>query len=760
MSIEPRVRSLIRWPEALLLGLLLALAGACQPDAPGPAIESAASAAPLPLPGQGDDVGKTVIYRDTWGVPHIYAPDVASGLFAMGWAQAQDRPDQTLRSLKTALGELASVVGPGAVPSDLRARMFGHLETSRDAVEALPADRRQQIEAFAAGVRAFYAAHPEDLPAWWGDRPIETAMFDAFGRFFLYNWSISEAYGDLARGGVEAGFEDDTPRASNQWAISPSRTADGHAMLVIDPHLAWWGPSRFWEVRIHAGELEGSGVGLPGSPFIGLGHNANVAWAMTTGGPDTADVYELTLDPADPGRYLVDGKSLPFTQRETRIEVAGEAPQVHVLEFSRHGPVIARRGGKAWAARIPYDATADRNLAWSHLNFARDWQGAAAATATLSMFPQNVMVADTGGNIWYQRTGRVPVRPDGPDWSRPVDGSTSATDWQGLHPASDFLQVLNPPQGYMQNNNIPPDAMVVGTLFDPGRYRDYLFASAAYGPARSGWNNQRGARALEILSSTPRMTVADAQAMLLDIKPYGVERWLEALAEALGDPAGLPADVAAAALELEEWNGELRADSTAALKYANWRFEMERTLDPAVLVAIAAAVDDHYAVVAGRAARTVQLTDAQYRQLGDTFAASVARLAQELGRSDATFGDVFRVGRDDRSWPVEGGAGPETLGLTTLRTVGYDEPNARFERWGSNGQTSTQLVVLSKPVRSYIYLPVGQSDRPDSPHYADQAEKLFSPRTIKSSWWLPEELVDHIASREVLDVSALGMPSP
>jgi acyl-homoserine-lactone acylase len=742
-------RSIIVWTFSSWL--LLGLSGCGEKQQ---AEEPSTEVAPAPaaaLPGQGEDAGRTVIYRDTWGVPHIYAPTVEAGLFAMGYAQAQDRPRQLLLNIKTALGELAEVEGPDAVGSDLRARMFGHLDTSRQAVAKLPADRRGHIEAFAAGVRAFYAEHPADLPDWWGDREIETAMIDAFGRFFLYNWSIGEAYGDLARGGIEPGFED-TPRASNQWAVAPSRTADGHAMLFIDPHLAWWGPSRFWEVRIHAGELEGSGVGLPGSPFIGLGHNANIAWAMTTGGPDTADVYELTLDPADPGRYRYDGEWRALERREARIGVAGAAEQLHMLEYSHHGPVIARRGGKAYAAKIPYDATADRNLAWSLLNFAKDWRGAEAAAATLSMFPQNVMVADTGGNVWYQRTGRVPVRPDGFDWTRPVDGSTSASEWQGLHPASDHLQILNPQQGYLQNNNIPPDAMLVGGLFDPAEHRDYLFGSAQYGPARSGWINQRGARALERLHADADLTVAEALEIVMDVKPYGVERWLAALSRSLGDPAGLPERMRLAMEELDAWNHELRADSTAALKYAYWRFELEQRVAPEDLTALRQAIDDHYAIVEDRPPRSVELTDAQSRMLADHFATALERMQTELGRLDATFGDVFRVGRDDRSWPVEGGAGAENLGLTTLRTVGYGPPNERFERWGQSGQTSTQLVVLSKPIRSWIYLPVGQSDRPDSPHYADQAEQLFSPRIIKPSWWLPEDLAPNVSSRQELAV--------
>jgi acyl-homoserine-lactone acylase len=707
---------------------------------------------PTHLPGQGADAGRTVIYRDTFGVPHIYAPTVEAGLYAMGYAQADDRPEQLLINIMMALGELASVQGEGAVEQDLRSRTFDHHGASLRAVASLPGQRRRQLEAFVSGINAFYRAHPQDVPEWWGEREVTPVMADAFGRFFLYNWSISEAYGDLQRGGIEPGF-DDTPRASNQWAVAPSRTADGHAMLLIDPHLSLWGPSRFWEVRIHAGELRGSGVSLPASPFIGLGHNEHLAWAMTTGGPDTADVYRLTLHPDDPGRYHYDDEWLEFERRDVEIAVRGGAPQTHTLEYSLHGPVIARRDGHAYAARIAYDSSTDRNQAWAELNFATDYTGAIRASETLAMFPQNIMVADTSGNIYYQRTGRVPVRPDGYDWSRPVDGSTSATQWQGIHPASDHLQVLNPPHGYMQNNNIPPDAMMVDSIFEIEDYRDYIFSSANYGPARHGWNNQRGARALELLHENDSLTIDDALAIALDIRPYGIERWLGALQRAL-DGRDLDDATAEAARELAAWNGELDVGSSAALKYAYWRLTLEESVPREAFAALRAAVDDHYAIARGAAPRVVALDDSQHSALAETFVAALERLERELGNRDAVWGDVFRVGRDDRSWPVAGG-GSEQHGLATLRTMGYGPPNERFERWGVSGQTSTQLVVLSQPIQSWIYIPVGQSDRPDSPHYRDQAEKLFSPRVMKPSWWLPEDLAPNVLSRTVLEVPDL-----
>jgi len=731
-----RRNRMVRLVSVVMLGVM-ALAG-CEAQVPPVESAEATGEPAAELPGTGTDAGRTVIYRDTYGIPHIYAPTVEAGLYAQGWAQAEDRPEQLLMNLKLAMGEFTEVAGEDGVQISLLATMFGHMRNAAASVARMSGIERRRISAFANGITDFYAAHPEDVPDWWGEASITPEMVDAFGRMFLYNWSIDEALGDLSRGGVEADFVV-AQRASNQWVVSPQRTADGHAILLIDPHLSWWGPSRFWEMRIHAGELVGSGVGLAGSPYIGLGHNANIGWAMTTGGPDTADVFALMLDPENPNRYRYDDGWREIEQHRVSLTFPDGSSRDYVWESAHHGPIVARGNGMAYAAKIAYDGSTNRNSAWEALNFAEDYRGAMAACETLSMFPQNVMVADTAGNIYYQRTGRVPVRPAGYDWSRPVDGSTSASEWQGLHAAREHLQVLNPAAGYLQNCNVPPDAMIPDSPFSLDAQPEYLFSSADHGASFDGWTNQRGARAIELLQADPDVTVAEALAYAVYVTPYGYQRWLEVLE--MSKPAPTPE-----LRELLGWDGQLTRDSRAALKYAYWRQALhDREGGPA----IRDLVDDHYAIVEQRPPRPIALTGEQLLLVADAWRAGLDRMRSELGGTSEPWGRVFRVGRDDVDWPVGGGGG-DHLGLTTLRTMGYAEPNEDQERLGTRGQTSTQVVVLSKPIRSWIYLPVGQSDRPDSAHYRDQAATVFSDRTLKPSWWTPQALKDHIASREEL----------
>jgi len=701
------------------------------------------AAAAAERPGTGPDKDKIVVYRDTWGVPHIYAPTVEGGLYAMGWAQAQDRPEEMLKNFMRAMGQSATFDGPGAVQSDLVSHLWDHYGTSKRNFLKIRPDIRRQIRAYVEGINDFYAAHPKDVPAWWGDRPVDEHMVVAFGRFFLYGWSIGQVFDDLRAGGIEPGFDDDG-RGSNQWAVSPSRSAEGAAILYIDPHLSWWGASRFWEFRIHAGEIHGSGFTLPGSPWIGLGHNADVAWAMTTGGPDTADVYELTLKEDDPSQYLYDGKWRTLARREVVIEIKGAGSKKLTLWSSHHGPIVAMRGGKAYAARMSYAEEVRVGEAWYEFNVAKDFSGAMRALSLRQLFPQNVMVADTSGNIYYQRTGRVPRRPAGYDWSKPVDGSTSATRWQGLHLAAEHVQVLNPPQGYMQNCNIPPDVMMVDSPFSPDKTLSYLYGSSG------GYTNQRGARAVQLLHADSSVTVDEALAYATDVHPYGVERWLEVLRRADAEFGQLhrdDSDYVAGIKDILSWDGELRHDSTAALKYYYWRKQLV-TDHGAEAVSYAAERIDYHLAALGKPAPEIGIGDLELQVGADSFASAMARLKSDHGSLDATYGDTFRVGRDDVSWPCGGGG---DYGLTTLRNVGYGRQRDDHTRWGNRGQTSTQIVVLSKPVRSWTYVPIGQSDRSGSKHYRDQAQKAFSPRKLKPTWWLPQDLAGHIESRTVLE---------
>ncbi len=710
------------------------------------------SAIPRGEPGARDpDAGKIVVYRDSYGIPHIFAPTMAGGLYAMGWCQAEDRLEELLKNYLRAIGEMAAAFGPDQVLNDVQSRLWRHYEIARDNYGRIQPTVRIHMEAFVRGINDYLDGHPEQVPSWWGKRKVDAYMTVAFSRHFMWGWPTGQAIAELRRAGVTPSLSVDF-RSSNEMAIAPSRTAVHAPILIIDPHLSWWGEQRFWEFRIHAGELHGSGFTLPGTPYVGLGHNDHVAWAMTTGGPDTADIYILKLNPSNPMQYQYDGGWRSLTSRQVAIKVKGEdKPREMTLYDSHYGPVAARKGNQAFAAKLAYADEVRFCEAFYYFNVAKDVADFRKGLDLNQLMPQNVMVADTGGNIYYQRTGRVPIRPEGFDFSQPVDGSTSRSEWLGIHPARDLISLENPRQGYMQNCNVAPDVMMVDSPLVPEKWKSYLFNET------SGRIHQRGARAVQLLQENSSVTIEQAKAIALDVACYQYQHWSDSLRLAdarFGENYRGDADYASGLNEILAWNGRSESDSRGALKYYYWRQAVRASLGKSY-PETSSLLTDYMEALGKPKKEHTPLSDADLRVLASALQTAMKTMRQNHGKVDVSFGDVFRVGRDDKSWPVGGGSLTEE-GMATLRAIGFGQPKSDHTRWGQSGQTSTQVVVLSKTIQSWSQPPIGESDRPDSPFYSDQAEKLFSPARMKPTWYQKSDLLKHVTSRRELNFVPSG----
>ena len=185
-------------------------------------------------------------------------------------------------------------------------------------------------------------------------------------------------------------------------------------MLIIDPHLGWFGRQRFWELRLHAARIHASGFATAGVPYVGLGHSSDVAWAHTTGGPDTADIYTLELNPKNPLQYRYDDSWREIKARKALIRVKDEekSTRSHLLRYSLRSYRREERQ-PAYAAKLAYAmmlAISNRKYLF---NIAKDYKDGDEGNGRWARMPQNVMIADTSGNIYYQRTGHVPITPGG-----------------------------------------------------------------------------------------------------------------------------------------------------------------------------------------------------------------------------------------------------------------------------------------------------------------------------------------------------------
>ena len=686
---------------------------------------------------------EATIYRDEYGIPHVYAPTLEAASFAVGYAQAEDRLEELLKNYRRANGTMAEIAGPDSYRSDLIQRMWRHSTISREKYNDVSPKMRADIEAYIEGVKSFMREHPEQVPKW--AQEIHPWDVIALGRYIIWGWPLGEAGGDLQRAGIQP--DPAAYRGSNEMLIAPSRTAINAPIAVIDPHLSWYGEFRFYQVRIYAGDYNVSGVSILGVPFPSLGHSRFCSVAMTTGGPDTSDIYEEELNPANPRQYRYDGQWRDMQVRREKIGVKkGDSIdwQEVEIEYTHHGPVVAHKGGKAYSMAIPYANEVGLTDQIHQMMTARNLDEMKRALGHLQLMSQNVMVGTVQGDIYYVRNGRVPIRAKGVDPSKPIPGNTSATEWQGLHPLSDLVQITNPPSGYMHNCNVTPFGMMKDSPLVPEKYVPYI-----YNASRTAPRHQRAEMMTELLDSATKVTVDQAIDIAFNAQVYHAELWQARLktawAKASGQPSassassdgssGRPA-LSADATEvfdlIQAWNRKSDAESEGALAYYAFKKGLGPELGRQVEVP-ADITDDQLIAALGKASEW---------------------LKSNFGSLRVPYGKYFRVGRrgGDRTFPVGGGSltgGANGVGMATPRAISFGPVGK--EMVGAGGQTSTQIVVMTNPPKSYAIIPLGQSDHKESGHWDDQAEKLFSKSKAAPTYFMDKnELMKHVTATKVL----------
>lgn len=343
--------------------------------------------------------------------------------------------------------------------------------------------------------------------------------------------------------------------ASNNWAVAPVRSADGHALLANDPHLDLTLPSIWYETQLVVpGTLDVYGVTIPGLPAIVLGFNRDVAWGFTNTGADVLDFYKETVnDPASPTRYEVDGKWRPLA---LRVEVYrgkhGEVLATDTVRYTHRGPLMHRFGewvSMRWTLLEPshevralYDA--------AHAVTAREFLDAMARSFFVPA--QNMLVADRHGTIAIRSTGHFPLRPPGTNGLEIFDGSTSRNDWRGYWPVDHYPQSVDPAQGFLASANQQPEA--------PHAQYAYLGDERAYDPWRALDINQ-------LLRGNAKVTVDDMRGYQVSPLSVRARQFLPFFVEAAESPTGgayaTPALQASVRI-LSRWNEDYTRDNGGA----------------------------------------------------------------------------------------------------------------------------------------------------------------------------------------------------
>ncbi len=716
-------------------------------------------------PSAGDEGGDpeagdatVTIHRDDWGVPHIYAPREAMGFYGLGYAQAEDQLESFLGGVMLARGMLAALQGESRIAMDIELRRWRHAQEGDAGLSRLEPRVRENYAHFLAGVRRYMSDHPDKVPAWAPDFDV-TDLLAINRAIFWIGYAAVEGPAECQAaenlqasiGKAAAGM---ASGASNGWVISPQRSSSGATLLLADPHVDMQNPI-YYEYRMHAGALDSAGFAM--GPLLWQAHNGKVAWAMTTGNPDMWDCYEVEVDPENPTRYLFDGEWKGMLEVEEAFAVRDGETVTKVFEYTRHNgalsPVVARRGNKAYvvSASQMHDAgLLDNEI--DRMNRAGNIRELQLAMKALGMFPQNIIAGDSSGNIWYFRAGKTPVRPGGYDWTRPVPGNDSSTAWQGHYALDEMIQLLNPPQGFIQNNNVAPDRMFAAGNLDASAYPQGLFHDT---PGRT---TARGLRSIEVLSGEGTISLHEAREHAFDETWITARYWVAALRYAvLQNPEWLDqheGEAAALVRRILDFNGVAAANSAAALNFHYWRSGMAEVLArPGFEHLLELPWDD--------SAFSPEFGAAVLRQA--ELAADL--MVEELGSTDVAMGAVFRVGRGEETWPLGGesivvpGMPRCLLDLSplceqTMRAFASSPPDDQGQRRVRRGTQSMRLVELANPVQAWSVHAFGQSSDPASPHFDDQAI-LFSERRFKPTYFSRQELEDHIESTLVLEIDSV-----
>ncbi len=286
----------------------------------------------------------------------------------------------------------------------------------------------------------------------------------------------------LPQGNQPSGNPGD-PAASAAQASAPIRVGGSSAIAVRDvrhhraflfsgPELGFQAPSQLYEVEVHGPNLDARGVTIPGAPIVGIGHNAHVAWGLTSGLSQTNSLYAEKLTHPGSDSYYFRGHVLKMSCRQQVFRYKSGAKEVSLTEKlcrTIHGPVQARAGDIAYARRY---ATWKRELGTivglAALDEARNINDVNRAAAELT-WNENLIAADDHGNIGYWHPGLMPLRPVGWDERVPYPG-TGQAEWRGFLPVSERPHVINPQQGWLTNwNTLPSQGWTTGN--DPASER-------------------------------------------------------------------------------------------------------------------------------------------------------------------------------------------------------------------------------------------------------------------------------------------------
>jgi acyl-homoserine-lactone acylase len=693
---------------------------------------------------------RVTIVRDDWGIAHVRGKSDADAVFGMIYAQAEDDFNRVETNYLTALGRTAEAEGEKAVWADLRARLYMDPEDLRARYGASPPWLRRLMDSWADGLNYYLASHPEVRPRvitrfepWMalsftegsigGD--IERIDLKALEAFYsssqrrLGSQGVKGAELFTQRGpGLRWGDEaDNEPRGSNGFAIAPSNSTDGHALLLINPHTSFFFRS---ELQVTSDEgLNAYGAATWGQFFIYQGFNERAGWMHTSSGVDVVDEFLETVEQKGDGLFYrygnerrpVETKPVTVAYRRPDGSLASRTFQTY---RTHHGPIV-REQGRKWVAfammHKPVEALQQSFLRTK----ARDHDSFVKVAELKANSSNNTIFADAQGNIAYHHPHFIPVRDDRFDYRKPVDGSDPRTDWRGLHALTTAPRVLNPPNGWIQNTNNWPYSAAGPYSPKPGDFPRYM---DTFG------ENHRGLAAVRVLGGKRKLTLDGLRDAAYDPYQPAFAELIPGLVEAWKDLKGdnrLRAKLMRPVDFLRLWDyrwGEDSVATTLAMFWAEPLYEEARKAG----------------LPLGETVSSIGRLPARRRL--EALEQAMDRLVLEFGRWNVEWGEVNRFQRltGDIDHPFSDSAPSLPVGFTSGRWGSLASfgaaPRDGSKRWyGTSGNSFVAVVEFGPKVRAKAVTPGGESGHPGSPHFNDQAGR-YAKGDLREVYFYPEQL--------------------
>jgi acyl-homoserine-lactone acylase len=701
------------------------------------------------------------IRRTTFGVPHIVARDERGLGYGVGYAYAQDNLCLLANEVLTVNGERSRYFGATGKTLEQRDNLSSDLFftwlNSQAAVDAFllaqPAPEQALLAGYASGYnRALAERRRQGLPAECGTgewvRPISSQDLVKLTRRLLAEGGVGQfvealagaqppgAGSQLAAAGYatalarQARFA--TERGSNAVAVGAQRSANGHGLLLANPHFPWMGGMRFYQMHLTIpGQLNVMGAALPGLPLINIGFNQHLAWTHTVDTSTHFTLYRLQLDPKDPTRYLLDGKSLPLARQTVSVAVKDEDGRLSQVQrevySSQFGPVVQWPGRLDWDTHAAYslrDANLDNTRVlqqWNQINRAESLAALRGSVEQLQGIPWvNTIAVDQAGRALYLNQSVVPYvdqqmldscsNPQAPGSLVVLDGSRSACQWKvdaqaaqpGIFPAR-LLPSLER-EDYVQNSNDP------AWLANPAQ------PLTGFSPLVSRSDQPLGMRgrfALQRLQGKARLGVDDLQRMVTDDEVYLASLVLPDLLQWC---QGASADVQALCTSLANWDGKADLESGVGLVHFHNLLTALAEHPDSWRVAFDPADPQH-------TPRGLAVEQAAVRKrVHEAALASLQQVAESGMAPQVKWGQVQQA---VDGTPVPGG--PQALGVYNAM---YSVPHGQGKRLVVSGTSYLQLVSFTdKGPEARGLLAFSQSSEAASAHASDQT-KAFAAKQL------------------------------